>query len=88
MGPHKHPHHHYGGKRHKSTGVADYFAVLGMDVDDNSFLLRGPQPPPNIMAPPAAAAPSALSVDDDVVVGGGEGKGGMKMKYLLIWIVV
>ena len=66
MGPYKHHHHHqfYGGKRHKSTGVADYFAVLGMDIDDDSFLFRespSPTPPTPTPTPPTLAVPPKSS---------------------------
>ncbi len=45
-----------------STGVADYFAVLGMDIDDNSSLLRDPQPhPPPVPLPNSSSLPSQIS---------------------------
>ena len=59
MGPYKH-HQFYGGKRHKSTRVADYFAVLGMDVDDDSFLFRE-SPSPTPPTPPTLAVPPKSS---------------------------
>ena len=71
MPPYKHQYH--GGKRQKSTGVADYFAVLGMDVDDDLLFLRDPPPPPPpstvptslpSQVSPSAASTSSPSNDD------------------------
>ena len=62
MGPYKHHHQFYGGKRRISTGVADYFAVLGMDIDENSFLLRDPKShPPPVPLPTSSSPLSQIS---------------------------